>query len=339
MNWSQGSITTSVHAERSHEEAVVDKRILSTRHWNTHATEKLAPKILQGIKKFVFFVGYARSGHSIIGTLMDSHPHVVISNEFFIFRKFSELNRARNSTWRNHLFNLLYRKSVRDAGKSRDNEKKGYALGVKGLWQGQFKDYIEVIGDKSGGMTTLNYLGAREEFVRNYRKLKEKVAVPIRIIHALRNPFDIISTKVIAAETDFQVFDNNNNNNTNAQSRWSDVPKLDHLKENRQEKGIYAMFRQMDAVVEMIDEVFGKENVLEVHNCDLVADPRGTLVKIFRFLEVDTTEHFLDVCTAKVFKSVSRSRDLIRWSPVLREMVERKMKQYPMLSRYNFTSD
>ena len=42
------------------------------------------------------------------------------------------------------------------------------------------------------------------------------------------------------------------------------------------------MFAEFEAVVEMIDEVFGRENVLELHNCDLVADPRGTLVKIFR---------------------------------------------------------
>ena len=91
--------------------------------------------------------------------------------------------------------------------------------------------------------------------------------------------------------------------------------------------------------MEIINDIIGKENVLDIHNCDLVADPRGTLTKIFDFLEVSTTEHYLDVCAEKVFKSVSRSRDLMEWPPELREMVETKMKEYEMLSRYSFTSD
>ena len=45
---------------------------------------KLPSEVINGIKKFVFFVGYAcaRSGHSIVGSLMDAHPHVVIAHEF-----------------------------------------------------------------------------------------------------------------------------------------------------------------------------------------------------------------------------------------------------------------
>ena len=40
----------------------------------------LPTNVTRGIKKFVFFAGYARSGHSIIGALMDAHPHVVIAH-------------------------------------------------------------------------------------------------------------------------------------------------------------------------------------------------------------------------------------------------------------------
>ena len=99
------------------------------------------------------------------------------------------------------------------------------------------------------------------------------------------------------------------------------------------------MFKNFQAVTEVINEIFGRENVLDIHNCDLVADPRGTLTKIFDFLEVNTTEHYLDVCAEKVFKSVSRTRNFIEWPPELREMVETKMKEYEMLNRYSFTSD
>ena len=40
------------------------------------------PSKYASVKKFVFFEGYGRSGHSIIGSLMDAHPHVIIPYQF-----------------------------------------------------------------------------------------------------------------------------------------------------------------------------------------------------------------------------------------------------------------
>ena len=81
-------------------------------------------------------------------------------------------------------------------------------------------------------------------------------------------------------------------------------------------------FKHLHGAQRAIDEVFGPEKVLEIHNNDLVADPRGTMSKIFEFLELETTQQFLDVCEAKVFKSVSRSRDMMAWTPEQIERVE-----------------
>ena len=79
-------------------------------------------------------------------------------------------------------------------------------------------------------------------------------------------------------------------------------------------------------------EIFGRENVLDVHNCDLVADPRGSLSKIFEFLGER-------VCAEKVFKSVARSRNMVVWTPAQIEEVEARMKGYEVLDRYSFVSD
>ena len=301
--------------------------------------KKLSSRLIDGVKKFLFFVGYARSGHSIIGALLDAHPHVVISDEFFIFKKFPLLNKAPENAWKDNLFDLLYQESVKDAGKKLFSSKKGYTLAVDDLWQGKFEDHIEVIGDKSGGKTTGRYRNNKTLFKANYRKLKDRVAVPLCIIHAVRNPFDIVSTVLLANKGHFDVFSNSEFNSTSTADRWSSRMGKYNVSEDILKKRVEMQFMQFEAVVEMIDEVFGRKNVLEVHNCDLVADPRGTLVKIFRFLEVDTTENFLDACAAKVFKSVSHSRDAIVWPQELREMVEQRMKNFDMLQRYSFTSD
>ncbi len=290
-------------------------------------------QLVATVKKFVFFVGYARSGHSIIGSLMDAHPHVVTSNEFFLFSHFHELDRAPDRDWKKNLFDLLYNKSVKDAERIRANTKKGYTLAVEGQWQGSFDKYIEIIGDKSGGETTITYMKDKEAFKRNYEKLEREVSIPIRIIHAVRNPFDIISTKYI-----YTARRSKDNHDLSKSELYA------ALKEKTSDGTLRMItsksFKQFSAVGVMIEEVFGRENVLEVHNCDLVDNPRATISRIFQFLEVDTSEQYLDACAAKVFKSVSRSRDALEWSPKLIKMVEEKMKAYEkMFNRYSFTSD
>ena len=39
------------------------------------------------VKTFVVFVGFARSGHSIVGALMDAHPDMVIAYEYNVYKK------------------------------------------------------------------------------------------------------------------------------------------------------------------------------------------------------------------------------------------------------------
>ncbi len=77
-----------------------------------------------------------------------------------------------------------------------------------------------------------------------------------------------------------------------------------------------------------------------VHSSDLVHSPREIMSKLCEFVGVESTKHYLDECEKKVFKDVSRSRDVVVWNERLIEMVEEKMKHHPLYyQRYNFTSD
>ena len=297
--------------------------VVSTSLTQEDKHKDLTADVIRGVKKFVLFVGYERSGHSIVGSLMNAHPHVVIAHEFCLFNKFDVLDKVPRDTWRDNLFWFLYRDS--NKSKVMSSSFKGYTLKVEGLWEGTYDDHIEVIGDKSGGMTTRSYLIDKQKFKQNFEKLKQSVQVPLHIIHVLRNPFDIISTNAIYTKSNLLL------KRLKETGRKTTSPEL--------HRNIMYMFGKFQAVTEIIEDIVGRENVLDIHNCDLVADPRGTLTKIFNFLEVSTTEHYLDVCAEKVFKSVSRTRDLMEWPPELREMVETKMKEYEMFSRYSFTSD
>ena len=94
---------------------------------------------------FCFFIGYGRSGHSLIGSLLDAHPKIVISHEQHI------LSYLKIGFSQYQLYWLMIRNSKNFKKKGRRWGK--YSYHIPGSWQGRFKD-IKVIGDKKGGATT-----------------------------------------------------------------------------------------------------------------------------------------------------------------------------------------
>lgn len=69
-----------------------------------------------------------------------------------------------------------------------------------------------------------------------------------------------------------------------------------------------------------------KLNVLEIHIVDFVKNPRGTMLKICEFLEIDCPEDYLEMCEKKAFDKVSITRNLVYWSKELLSDVEKKKK-------------
>ena len=333
----------------------------------------LTKDVIDGIKKFVMFIGYPKSGHSIVGSLMDAHPHMVIANEFLLLRNwkyFSDRQKESgeaNPFYQNkaYLFNTLYRRSywdTTDGFRSENNTKKNYTLSMDSLWQGKFNKYISVIGDKSGGVTSDTYLTSKTTFSRYFEELRSTVKLPIKAVHVVRNPYDQISTcalyddyvhlpecikvalkdstqkilkrksvtvaKYKAAMTALQA---KGDNETFAAARYSNEIILQNC--------IHKLVAGASAVTKMAG-LIGLSNVIEVHNADLVSDPKDTVGKLCSWLEVECAPEYLEACASKVFKSVSRTRDMLLWSPKMIAKVEEEVIQtYPFFNRYSFESE
>ena len=91
------------------------------------------------------FIGYPRSGHTLISALLDAHPHIIIANEFGIFERWRKWRRHEKT--RENLINKMYENSVREAQgfEFRSREKKrGQIYDVPDQWQGDFMNYIKV---------------------------------------------------------------------------------------------------------------------------------------------------------------------------------------------------
>ncbi len=137
---------------------------------------------LDAVRAFCLFIGYPRSGHSLIGALLDAHPDVVIGHEV------NALKFVRWGASRAQLSRLLLRASRRfaAAGCMGGGD---YSYRVPAQWQGRYRRLL-VIGDKRGGGTS-HQLGRRPGLLPRLRLL---AGVPLRVIHVIRNPFDNIAT-------------------------------------------------------------------------------------------------------------------------------------------------
>ena len=86
--------------------------------------------------------------------------------------------------------------------------------------------------------------------------------------------------------------------------------------------------------------MIGWENILKIHNMDVVNDPLLVVTKMCVFFEVQCSQSYIQSFVDKVFKSISKTRKLVVWPPSLRKMVETKLiEKYDMFSRYSFESD
>ncbi len=284
---------------------------------------QLTQEDINGIEKFVFFIGWPRSGHSIVGTLMDAHPNMLIADGFGIFR---QLMTNRTKTTKDAIYNALYegsKSSLKGKG-SRKLSKKGYSLGVDRYWQGNFTN-LKVIGDKNGLGPVMLYTRSPEKFKKLYTHLSADVLqIPLKVIQVIRIPYDIAAT--IALYGQFK-FDWKTNGSICTENNKCKVRNGAALYVRTRSKIIQRMRKDLDLPV------------LDIHGADLVHQPRQTMERICQFVDVVCYEEYLDTCEEKVFEKVSKTRNLVEWAPDQLAMVDNTINDYPFFQRHTFYSD
>ena len=285
--------------------------------------QPLSQSVVEGVEKFVFFVGYPRSGHSIIGSVMDAHPDIVIAHEYFLFSECASQLKVGTSIFENktQLFNKLYKNSYLSSKcglRSDGNARKGYSLDVGSQWQGTFRQ-LRVIGDKSGGKTS-QVMKSRTRS-QCLAQMVDGLDLQIIAVHVVRNPYDMIATRIL-----YQL---------------PTVRPSDHLHKrvkpnhNMQISNTNALFSQALAVT----TVSKKVTVFEIHIEDYIKDPRRCVLEICNALEVPCPQDYVEECYQKAYRNVSRSRDLIEWEPVILRRIQERMKEFPFFHGYTFEDD
>lgn len=161
-----------------------DKIDLTYKYYRSKFNENKNTDLYNDVLTYCMFVGHGRSGHSLVGSLLDAHPDAVISHEL------DALKYIQAGFSRNQLFDLILENSREFSSSGR--KWTGYSYEVQDQWQGRYQR-LNVIGDKRGG-------GSTKRLAKDPRlliKLKDAIGINVMVINVLRNPYDNIARRYI----------------------------------------------------------------------------------------------------------------------------------------------
>lgn len=250
------------------------------------------------VHTFTLFVGHNKSGTSLLGSLLDAHKSVVLSDEA------DALKYIDAGVSREDLFRILFRASRSEARKGRVTARRlgAYSYAVPGQWQGR-ADMPVVVGDSMSGTTTRK-LAARPGLIEAVEDRVRPAA--LRVLQVIRNPFDPISLMAIRGNR-------------------SIANSVDHY------------FQACDRLVD-IGERLGEERLCQVYYEDLVRAPLEELERVADYLGFEAEPPYLEACSGLVQQRFEDSRNRIDWDDHWIEEVERRIDEYPFLRGYTFDS-
>jgi hypothetical protein len=252
---------------------------------------------LDEVRTYCLFIGHARSGHSVLGALLDAHPQIAISDELDALRYLSAGFGRRQL-----LFGSveLARRQAANLRRKGGLQGASYSYHVPNQAQGRV-DQLRVVGDSQAGWTT-------RRLARDPRLLQrvEKTMAPLdlRFIHVIRNPFDNIATMMLRGRRTFD--------------------------------DAFAQYAANCHSIGPLSSLIGSERLLRLRHEQLVADPVSTLSNACAFLRVEPSKGYLSDSASIVYPRPSSSRRQIDWDAGRLERVRALISEIEFLSGYEF---
>jgi hypothetical protein len=138
-------------------------------------------RLFADVRAFLLFIGYPRSGHTLVGSLLNAHRNMLVGHELNV------LHYVKRHFTRAQIYWMLHQQD--QAFSAIGRQWTTYDYQVPNQWQGRH-ERLEIVGDKHGnGATSL--LAERPDVLA---KLRRTVGVPVKMLHIVRHPLDNIAT-------------------------------------------------------------------------------------------------------------------------------------------------
>jgi hypothetical protein len=254
-----------------------------------------------GVEAYCMFIGYQRSGHTLVRSLLDAHPNAIIADELNALR-FVEAGFGRRQ-----LYQLLLDNSRSYARQGQSM--RGYGYEVPNQWQGRF-DELRIIGDKKASGSTIQLANNPELLHR----LRRTVATGVKFIHVVRNPYDNIAAMCLAAVRERSA-------------------KGTHKLALERKIGLYFKRCKQNA---KLKKLLGDGAVFDVRHESLVEDPKPVLRDLCGFLGLGCEEVYLEDCASIVFESPRKSRHQVEWDDHMLDAVRAGIRRFDFLEGYSY---
>lgn len=251
-----------------------------------------APSRWDRVEAFCMFVGYGRSGHSALGSLLDAHPRAAVSHELNAVKRFFQ------GVPRDVLFDEIFALAQQQARDGRYATRAGGGTYTHNL-PGQAKtdaSGIILIGDKKGAGTAWQFA---QHGLEHIERFKTYIGVPVRILHVIRNPFDIVAAGMALGRKDFS---------------------------------------RTVAVVSRIRERHSGADWRDVYYEDLLARPAEEIERIVTFLGLPLDAEHQARSAAYLYRVPHQRRFEVEWPEGVRAMVDDLIARHEYLGRYRWDS-
>ncbi len=255
------------------------------------------PQLLASVSTYCLFLGHARSGHSILGALLDAHPEIALSDELDALKYVAAGFRRDQVLW---LSVQVARDQAHRQRQKRGRSGKIYSYEVPGQWQGRTTD-MRIVGDSNAG-GTVRALSEDPLLLDRLRSVMR--GLDLRFVHVARNPYDNIATMMLRSGRSFE--------------------------------SAFERYFQNWELIERLLERIGPEAVHHVRHEQLVTDPRSSLAAVVRFLGAEPSAEYLDACAGVLYDSPSRTRHSVDWSAEQRARIDARIAETNGLDGYSF---
>jgi hypothetical protein len=257
---------------------------------------RTAPLQFKDVRTYCLFVGHNKSGTSMVGSLLDAHPEVILSDEA------DALDYVRAGFSREQIFHILLRQSRREARKGRVTARRlqPYSYLVPGQWQGRYRS-LRVIGDSTAGSSTRR-LAVEPGLLDRLQTVMGEAEV--KVIQIIRNPYDPISAMMVRGGRSF-------------------------------ENAIETYFSYCETLAGLRERL-DSSRLFPVRYEDFVRKGEEKLAAICNFLGVAAEPDYIRACTGILHVAPATHRQLVDWDAGHIARVAGEIKRFDFLDGYNF---
>lgn len=290
------------------------------------AAERRCAQQLAGVRHLCLFIGHDRSGHSLIGHLLNQHPNAAIAHEYNLLEQIQTHGASRL-----HQLLIVMLELARHT-QNKDLVATGYRyrkLNVEPSGDGQ----IHVLGDKKAMRTTDMLAGKGVRILKTLARADKS----LKFIFIARNPYDVITSTLIRhVFRESMMFEYNLTIDECAEKIVGDARCKRELS-RRLPLFIEEHFQRARAIQTLLDD--RSWSLMTTRLVEFTEKPAEELSKILNFLDLEAPPDYLDEATKQVRPSPP-SRNLIRglWTDKLIARIADGIQNHDFLRDYSFES-